>query len=98
MKGGATPIAVTLHYDGDNAPQVSAKGAGSLAEQILSLAREHDIPLHEDEQLVEVLAQLELGDEIPETLYQVVAEIIAFVYVLQGRFPKACQFTPEENA
>lgn len=95
MKGPTTPIAVALQYDGENAPQVSAKGAGSLAEQILSLAREHDIPLHEDGQLVEVLAQLELGDEIPETLYRVVAEIIAFVYVLQGRFPKGYDTTPE---
>ncbi len=97
MIGDATPIAVALHYDGDNAPQVSAKGAGGLAEQIMSLAREHEIPLHEDEQLVEVLAQLELGDEIPETLYRVVAEIIAFVYVLQGRFPEAYRVTPEKS-
>jgi len=97
MKENTTPIAVALHYDGDNAPQVSARGTGSLAEQILSLAREHHIPLHEDRQLVEVLAQLELGDEIPETLYRVVAEIIAFVYVLQGRFPKTVSTTPEET-
>ncbi len=83
----ATPIAVALHYDGEHAPHVTAKGMGELAEEMLELARRHGIPLHEDRQLVEVLARLELGDEIPEVLYRVVAEIIAFVYVMEGRLP-----------
>ncbi len=82
-----TDIAIALKYDGENAPQVAAKGAGELARRIREVAREHDIPLHHDAHLVEILAQLELGDEIPETLYQVVAEIIAFIYVLKGKFP-----------
>ncbi|HHH36266.1 MAG TPA: hypothetical protein ENK48_05490 [Gammaproteobacteria bacterium] len=82
------PIAVALHYDGENAPAVTASGMGALAERILAVAREHGIPLHEDGALVEVLARLEPGEEIPPVLYRVVAEIIAFVYVLEGRFPK----------
>jgi len=82
-----TEIAVALSYDGEQAPRVTAKGAGKLAAQILKIAQEHDIPLHEDPQLVEILAQIELGEEIPETLYQVVAEIIAFVYILKGKVP-----------
>lgn len=82
------PIAVALHYDGKEAPRVTAKGAGELAGRILALAREHEIPLHEDEALVEVLAQVELGEEIPESLYRAVAEIIAFVYMLKGKYPE----------
>ena len=84
-----TDIAIALQYDGEHAPQVTAKGTGELARKIREVAREYDIPLHHDAQLVEILAQLELGEEIPETLYQVVAEIIAFVYVLKGKFPES---------
>ncbi len=83
-----TEIAVVLSYDGEQAPRVTAKGAGKLAAQILKIAQEHDIPLQEDPQLVEILAQIGLGEEIPESLYQVVAEIIAFVYILKGKAPQ----------
>lgn len=88
-----TPIAVALHYDGERAPRVTAKGSGPLAERILAVAREHGIPLREDEALVEVLAQVALGDEIPETLYRAVAEVIAFVYLLKGKVP--ARYAPE---
>lgn len=81
------PIAVALHYDGDNAPQVSAKGHGALAEEIIRLARENNIPLQENAELVSLLSKLELGEEIPEALYIAVAEIIAFAYYLQGKVP-----------
>lgn len=81
-------IAVALEYDGSNAPKVSAKGIGNLAEQILELARQHDIPLQADSELVEILAQIKLGDDIPEKLYYAVAEVIAFAYMLKGKFPE----------
>ena len=80
--------AVALHYDGDNAPTVTAKGKGALAEQIIELAKQHGIPLQEDPGLVALLAQIELGSEIPEALYRAVAEVIAFAYILAGKFPK----------
>ena len=80
--------AVALHYDGDNAPTVTAKGKGVLAEQIIELAKQHGIPLQEDPGLVALLAQIELGSEIPEALYRAVAEVIAFAYILAGKFPK----------
>lgn len=83
-----TPIAVALEYDGKTAPKITAKGIHSLAEEILEIAREHDIPISQEKALVEILAQLELGQEIPESLYRVVAEIIAFVYMLAGKFPQ----------
>jgi flagellar biosynthesis protein len=62
-----------------------ARGDGHVADRILELAREHGIPVHEDRGLVDVLARLDLGSEIPPELYRAVAEIIAFVYRLQQR-------------
>lgn len=77
--------AVALRYEGRGAPRVTAKGEGSVAERILALAQEHDIPLHEDAELVGLLARLDLGDEIPASLYIAVAEVLAFAYRLSGK-------------
>lgn len=76
---------VALRYEGVGAPQVTAKGEGLVAEKILALAKEHNIPLHEDPGLVAVLAKLELGDEVPVALYRAVAEVIAFAYMVSGK-------------
>jgi len=72
--------ALTYERDRDAAPRVVAKGSGVTAENILRIAREHDIPIKEDARLVEVLSQLDLYQEIPPELYRAVAEILAFVY------------------
>ncbi len=80
-------LAVALKYDGENAPRVTAKGSGDLAEQIIALAIEHDIPLQENALLANTLAQLDLDTEIPPALYLSVAEIIAFAYYLSGKVP-----------
>lgn len=80
-------IAVALQYDGEDAPRVTAKGKGVIAEQILEIAEEHDIPLFEEPELVELLSTVELEAEIPEALYLAVAEVIAFVYQLKGEIP-----------
>jgi len=74
--------AAALRYipEKDIAPRVVAKGTGYIAEKILSIAREHNIPLRDDPQLVEVLSALDLYQEIPPDLYKAVAEVLAFVY------------------
>jgi flagellar biosynthesis protein len=74
--------AVALRYDKgkDVSPKVIGKGIGLLAEKLLELARTHDIPIHEDADLVEVLSRLDLNEAIPESTYFIVAEILAFVY------------------
>lgn len=74
--------AVALKYQAGtmDAPKVVAKGKGYVAENMLKTAREHDIPVQEDPSLVEVLGKLDLDQQIPPELYQVVAEILAFVY------------------
>lgn len=80
--------AVALHYDEKSAPRITAKGEASLADEIVKIAREHDIPLHEDKQLAALLSQLELGSEIPRELYIAVAEVLAFAYMLTGKIPQ----------
>lgn len=85
--------AVALYYDGKNAPHVSAKGTGEVAEQIIAIAQEHGVPLCDNSALVDLLVTLELGDEIPEALYIAVAYIIAFAYQLEGKIPDAWQNT-----
>lgn len=87
-KSGA---AVALKYDGSGAPSVSATGQGVLAEEIIQIAREHGVPLYEHPELVEILAKLDLGEEIPDTLYRVIAEILAFAFHLQGKKPEDFQ-------
>ena len=81
-------LAVALEYDGQGAPRVTAKGADALAEEIIALAEANDIPLRADRALVKVLSQVELGEEIPEELYRVVAEVIAFAYLIKGKLPE----------
>jgi flagellar biosynthesis protein len=76
--------AVALQYNTatDKAPKITAKGRGFVAETIIALAREKGVPIREDADLVQVLSQLDLNQEIPPSLYQVVAELLAFVYRL----------------
>ena len=84
----SSPIAVALEYEGDNPPIVNARGVGPIAEEIIKIAKQHGIPLQQDNELIEILADLKLGDEIPENLYRAIAEVIAFAYILTGKFPK----------
>jgi len=74
--------AVALAYDHIGAPRVVAKGRGHIAEKIIELAEKEGIPLQKNGELVEALLQVELFQEIPEELYRVVAEVLAFVYKL----------------
>jgi flagellar biosynthesis protein len=71
-----------LRYDhpADRAPKLVARGDGHVAEKIIALAREHGVPIHEDRELVATLARLDLDEDIPVEVYQVVAEILAFLY------------------
>jgi flagellar biosynthesis protein len=80
-------VAVALKYDGENAPRLTAKGRGELADKILALADQHNVPLHEDAELAALLSQIPLGDEIPQALYRAIAEVIAFAYLLSGKRP-----------
>lgn len=83
-----TPSAVALKYDGESAPTIAASGTYELAEEIVRIAREHGVPLYENPDLAGILARLDLNEEIPETLYQVIAEILAFAFNIDGRTPQ----------
>lgn len=87
MKQSTPRQAIALTYDGLNAPNLSAKGDAELAEAILAIARQYEVPIYENAELVRLLARLELGDAIPEQLYRSIAEIIAFAWYLKGKCP-----------
>ena len=78
-------FAIALEYDGQQARLVTAKGHDEIANQILRLAQEHDVPIHLDKDLALVLDQIDLGEHIPEALYVVIAEILTFAYRLSGK-------------
>lgn len=78
-------FAVALEYDGKQAPVVTARGHQETAEEILEIARQHNIPVHDDEALSILLSQLDVGDHIPESLYVVIAEVLVFAYRLSGK-------------
>jgi flagellar biosynthesis protein len=81
--------AAALRYEPekDDAPRLVAKGRGKIAERIIELAREHGVTIYEDHELTEVLSRLDLNQMIPPELYYAVAEVLAFVYRLNGRAP-----------
>jgi len=80
--------AVALSYDGRNAPKIGATGEGLIAEEIIALAKANGVYIHQDPHLSHFLQLLELGEEIPKELYLLIAELIAFVYMLDGKFPE----------
>jgi flagellar biosynthesis protein len=80
--------AVALGFDGHNAPKVTAKGTGIVADEIIALAKEAGVHIHKNAHLSDFLQRLELGDEIPKELYLLIAELIAFAYMLDGKFPE----------
>jgi len=80
--------AVALVYDEKvaGAPKVVASGKGVVAEKIIATAREAGVYIKEDRNLVEILAKIPLGGEIPLEMYQTIAEVLAFVYQVNNKF------------
>lgn len=80
-----SPLAVALHYNGNGAPRVVAKGGGPIAERIMETAREHKVPLEADAALAATLSRLDLGAEVPRELYVAVAHVLAFAWAVTGK-------------
>ena len=78
-------FAIALQYDGEGAPEVVARGYHEIADEILEIAKEAKVPLHQDNELAALLEDLDLGDQVPEALYRVVAEVLVFAYRLSGK-------------
>ena len=79
------PKAAALRYEKgkDSAPRLVAKGQGHIAAKILQLAKDNQIPVHEDPALIEILSKMNLDEQIPGDCYRVVAEILAWIYKAQ---------------
>jgi len=79
--------AVALKYDRDKdrAPHVVAKGKGNVADKIIEIAKQFDVPLYADKNLVQVMEALDLETQIPPELYRAVAEVLIFVYRLNKK-------------
>lgn len=75
-------LAVALSYErnSEEAPKITAKGQGLIAEQIVKIAREHDIEIRQDAGLVEILSVLDVDSYIPLEAYAAVAEILSYIY------------------
>ncbi|MCV9950589.1 EscU/YscU/HrcU family type III secretion system export apparatus switch protein [Paenibacillus sp. BT-177] len=82
--------AVALKYtpSESEAPIVVAKGSGRIADSILEKAKEHGVPVQEDAALVEVLSKLDLDEQIPAELYQLVAEVLTYIYQMDRLAPR----------
>ncbi|MFZ5766032.1 MAG: flagellar biosynthesis protein FlhB [Thermodesulfobacteriota bacterium] len=83
-----TRLAIALAYDSAtmNAPTVLAKGAGVIAKRIKEIGRQHNIPVIEDKPLAQALYKnVEINEQIPENLFQAVAEVLAYVYGLKKK-------------
>ncbi|MDQ0256210.1 flagellar biosynthesis protein [Evansella vedderi] len=82
------PSAAVIRYDESSGeePKVIAQGKGYVAEKILALAKEHDIPMEEDAGLLENLLDMDLGDNIPPQLYGVMAEILLLIEEMERNY------------
>ena len=83
-------LAISLKYSGgsNHAPKVTAKGQGWVAEKIIAMAEQQNIPIRKDKDLVALLEKIDVGREIPESLYKLVAELLAWVYQLNNEYSK----------
>ena len=79
--------AIALAYDHPGVPRVTAKGQGVIAERIIETARAAGVPVEDNPALAAALAEVELDEEIPETLYRAVAQVILFVLRAAGKLP-----------
>ncbi|MAR70532.1 MAG: flagellar biosynthesis protein FlhB [Nitrospina sp.] len=81
--------AISLQYQKEinSAPKITAKGEGWVAEKIIEIAQERNIPIRKDKDLLNLLSEIDVGREVPESLYKVVAELLAWVYQLNKNYP-----------
>jgi len=79
--------AAALKYDhaSQNAPKVVAKGQGDVAKNIIKIAKDNNLPIKKDEDLIELLSKLDIDKEIPTEMYKAVAEIFSFIYGITNK-------------
>jgi len=90
--------AAALEYKGHKTPIVSALGSDEMADAIVELAKKHDVPIYQDEDLVNILTRLNTGQDIPPALYEWVAGILAFSFFLRDEVPEGFSPTATRSA
>ncbi|MCJ8327449.1 MAG: EscU/YscU/HrcU family type III secretion system export apparatus switch protein [Campylobacterales bacterium] len=80
--------AAALQYDSktSKAPKVIAKGKGETAKNIIKIAKENELPIKKDEDLIELLSKIDVDSEIPDNMYKAVAEIFSYIYDLKKNY------------
>ena len=85
MKDKMKKAAALSYKEGQDAPIVTALGRGETAERIIKTAKENDVPIFENENLISSLIHLDLGQQIPQELYSVVAEVLVFISDIENK-------------
>lgn len=85
MKDKMKKAAALSYKEGQDAPIVTALGRGETAQRIINTAKENDVPIFENENLISTLIHLDLGQQIPQELYSVVAEILVFISDVENK-------------
>lgn len=85
MKDKIKKAAALSYKEGQEAPIVTALGRGEAAERIIKTAKENDVPIFENENLVSTLIHLDLGQQIPQELFSVVAEVLVFISDIENK-------------
>ena len=91
-KSARSAIAIRYDAEHDAAPVILAAGRGEFAEDILRIAEDHKIPFYEDKGLADLLLKLEVSTEVPEEMYTLIAEVLAFVFRLDQMASKREKF------
>ena len=87
MKKYSNNKAIALKYKvyEDNAPKVIAKGKGEIAKKIIEKAKKYDVPIFCNEILADMLLNVEIDEEIPSKMYEVVGEVFIWLYKLEEK-------------
>ncbi|PLC59809.1 EscU/YscU/HrcU family type III secretion system export apparatus switch protein [Photobacterium carnosum] len=79
--------AIALRYDGKQSPYIAAKGYDQLAQHIIEQVKQQGGLIHQDPVLAQYLNSFDLNDHLPQELYLIIAELIAFSWYLNGKTP-----------
>jgi len=78
-------VAIKYNREKDRAPKIVAKGRNAVAERIIEVAKDSNVPVYPDKDLAQVLETLDLNYEIPPELYRAVAEVLVFIFSINGK-------------
>ncbi len=82
-----TKKAFALTYEGLSVPVLTAKGSDLLADEIIYFANKNNVPVISNTLLAEDLSEIDIGEEIPEIMYEAVAVVLSWAYWIKGREP-----------